>query len=104
MIDKTDGVWKNAEFAKKYLDEIIGAIPFEEEQLDIMSRLIRCKREAVKRFLDIGCGNGILSSAILAEYPGARGVLLDFSQTMIVLQIPLLSNQFFHLQLQRFLL
>jgi len=83
MSERIDEVWKDAEFAQRYLDDISGAIPLEREQLDVMRRIIRHQRTSVKNFLDIGCGNGILSSVILAHWPDAQGVLQDFNETML---------------------
>ncbi|MCG8430745.1 MAG: class I SAM-dependent methyltransferase [Candidatus Omnitrophica bacterium] len=83
MSGRTDDTWRDPEMARKFLDEIAGAIPFEAEQLDIMKRLIRHQRAGVGSFLDIGCGNGILAAAILEEYPDARATLLDFSDIML---------------------
>ncbi|MDP8218327.1 MAG: class I SAM-dependent methyltransferase [Candidatus Theseobacter exili] len=83
MSKRTDGTWRDSQTAKNYLDEIAGAIPLEAEQLDIMMRIIRQQRDTVKNFLDIGCGDGILSSVVLREYPQAQGTLLDFSDTML---------------------
>lgn len=36
-----------------------------------------------KRILDLGCGDGHLLSLVLAHCPGAEGVCLDFSPTML---------------------
>ncbi|NER32457.1 MAG: class I SAM-dependent methyltransferase, partial [Symploca sp. SIO1C4] len=33
--------------------------------------------------LDLGCGDGILGSAVLDQFPAAEGVLVDFSQPML---------------------
>lgn len=80
---RTDHAWLNPEFARQYLDDVCGAIPFEREQFDIAARLMRKKTGEVKRFLDMGCGNGVLSSMVLKHYPESQGVLLDFSGSML---------------------
>jgi 16S rRNA G1207 methylase RsmC len=33
--------------------------------------------------LDLGCGDGILGKSIYQYYPGAQGVFLDISETML---------------------
>ena len=33
--------------------------------------------------MDLGCGDGILGRALFGQRPDARGVFLDFSETMI---------------------
>jgi tRNA (cmo5U34)-methyltransferase len=37
----------------------------------------------VRRFLDLGCGDGILTAAILDRFPEAQGDLVDFSEPML---------------------
>jgi ubiquinone/menaquinone biosynthesis C-methylase UbiE len=37
----------------------------------------------IDRFLDLGCGSGILSAAILDRFPDAAGTLVDFSGPML---------------------
>ncbi len=83
MADRTDEVWKAASLAATYLNGVRGAIPQAAEQLDIMLRLIAAAGRPVRRFLDLGCGDGVLSSAILDQFPDAEGVLADFSAPMI---------------------
>jgi ubiquinone/menaquinone biosynthesis C-methylase UbiE len=68
---------------EKYLTGIRKAMPLAAEQIEVMVRLISATQRPVTNFLDLGCGDGILASAILKKYPGARGVLLDFSSPMI---------------------
>lgn len=83
MNKQTDQVWQSTEVAHGYLEGMRGAIPFAAEQLDVMMRIIRAARPELTTFLDIGCGDGILGHTILAHFPDAHGVLLDFSEPMI---------------------
>ena len=83
MNRQTDQVWQSAEIAHGYLEGMRGAIPLAAEQLDVMMRIIRAARPELTNFLDIGCGDGILGHTILAHYPDATGVLLDFSEPML---------------------
>lgn len=80
----TDSVWKSAALTAAYLEGVRGAIPLAAEQIEIMLRLIAACGRRVDRFLDLGCGDGVLSTAILGQHPGASGVLLDFSEPMLV--------------------
>jgi tRNA (cmo5U34)-methyltransferase len=82
-MQRQDIVWKSAQVSRDFLEGMRGAIPLAAEQLDVMLRVIHAARPDLENFLDIGCGDGILGRAILAEYPSARGVLLDFSEPMI---------------------
>lgn len=83
MTKRTDEIWKSEEYARTYLESMHGAVPFAAEMTDAMMRIIAAKNVDVKRFLDIGCGDGRLGSAILSRYPEADGVFIDFSETMI---------------------
>lgn len=76
-------LWKREDVVRGYLDGARKAIPLAEHQIDVMLTLIRRARPKVASFLDIGCGDGVLGKAILMEYPRAKGVFLDFSDTMI---------------------
>lgn len=80
---KTYEVWKNEQLAHTFLTGVRGAIPLANEQIAVMLRIIQKFRPQVSRFLDLGCGNGILGRAIHAQYPDAKGIFLDFSESMI---------------------
>jgi len=75
--------WKSAALVEKYLTGIRAAIPLASEQIGLMVRLIAATGVAVRRTLDLGCGNGILSTAILTRYPGVEQTLVDFSEPML---------------------
>jgi len=45
--------------------------------------ILKSRSQPVEKFLDLGCGDGILGAAILGEYPSSRGVLADFSEPML---------------------
>src|SRR5688572_33360946 len=84
MIERRDDVWKSPELAKQFITGVRGAIPLANEQINVMLRVIRAARpDGVASFLDLGCGDGILGSALVQEYPAARGVFLDFSEPML---------------------
>lgn len=79
----TDEVWKTEELAKTFLEGVRGAIPLAAEQIDVMLRAIASTQPNVEAFLDLGCGNGILGRAIHQQYPHAKGIFLDFSESML---------------------
>jgi ubiquinone/menaquinone biosynthesis C-methylase UbiE len=83
MAERTDEVWKSSSLADVYLSGVRAAIPFAQEQIDVMLRLIAARDAPVERILDLGCGDGVLSAAILQNYPEAQAVLADFSPTML---------------------
>ncbi len=76
-------VWKNEELSKVFLEQVRGAVPFAAEQVEIMLRIIGTAAPRVRTFLDLGCGDGILGRSILSNCPAAKGVFVDFSETMI---------------------
>ncbi|HEX9061232.1 MAG TPA: class I SAM-dependent methyltransferase, partial [Clostridia bacterium] len=75
-------VWKTKSLVESYLTDVRGAIPLAHEQFDVILRLIKLNGRSVETFLDLGSGDGILSSVILSCYPDAKGVLLDISDHM----------------------
>ncbi len=83
-IKRTDAVWRVAEYAEKYYGEVRGGIPFSSEHMETMLRLIDGLKRPVRRFLDLGCGNGLASGVILLRHPEAKGVLVDFSEEMLM--------------------
>ncbi|MEO8606428.1 MAG: class I SAM-dependent methyltransferase [Chloroflexota bacterium] len=83
MIERNDRVWQSASVSHDFLEGMRGAIPLAAEQLAVMVRVIQEARPNLDNFLDLGCGDGVLGQAVLAHYPDAHGILLDFSQPMI---------------------
>jgi len=83
MADRSDTVWKTPALTAAYLESIRGAIPLAQQQLDIMQRLIAACDVPVRRFLDLGCGDGVLAFAVLERFPEAQAVLVDFSVPML---------------------
>lgn len=80
---RRDLVWRNAASVQWYLASVRGALPFSAEHLSIMLRFVAAAGRPVHRFLDVGAGNGFLSAGLLAHYPTAEGVLVDFSPPML---------------------
>lgn len=91
-------IWRDSALVREYLRQVRQGIPLAEAQLDIMMRVIEGRGTPVQNFIDLGCGGGILAAAILAEYPNARGVLVDFSEPMIDAAIQNLRGQSRRLQ------
>jgi ubiquinone/menaquinone biosynthesis C-methylase UbiE len=79
----TDKVWKLPEIVNRYLS-YRAAIPLAQEQVGVMTSILKTREPPVESFLDLGCGDGVLTAAILGEYPTAQGVLADFSEPMLV--------------------
>ncbi len=85
-------VWKDSALVENFLGRVRKGVPLAEAQFDVMMRVIEGRGQPVHTFLDLGCGDGILASVILAEYPDATGVLVDFSMPMIQAAIANLKN------------
>ena len=82
------------DLAARFLQNVRGSIPLSIEPIDMMLRLLTAARgERLETFLDLGCGDGVLSSAILAENPDARGCLVDFSETALAAARQRLQSQ-----------
>lgn len=72
------------DLAAKLLENMRGAIPLSIEQIDMMLRLLTAARgEGLENFLVLGSGHGLLSAAILGEFPAARGYLVAGSEAAL---------------------
>ncbi|MEO8351022.1 MAG: class I SAM-dependent methyltransferase [Chthoniobacteraceae bacterium] len=74
---------KNPELVERFLRKVRGATPLTIEQLETIVQLIATANSDPQRFLDLGCGNAIVSSAIFHEFPAIKGVLLDESAALL---------------------
>ena len=82
--NRGDTVWQTDEIARHYLTGVRGAIPLAQEQIDVMLRLLSASGRPIKRFVDLGCGDGVFSEVLLDRFPDSSGRLLDFSEPMLV--------------------
>ena len=87
-----DTIWQGEGLTQTYLEGVRGAIPLANEQINIMLRLIRASQTEVNWVLDLGCGDGILGTAVLDQYPQANGIFIDFSEPMLTAAKKRLSN------------
>ena len=99
MIQQDDpalAAWQREKTVRWFLGSVRGAIPFAQEQIAVMLRIVANGRQPVRRFLDLGAGDGVLSAVLLARYPAAETVLVDFSPPMLAAakeQLAPLENQ-----------
>jgi len=77
-----DVVWQRADVVDRFVHETRAGVPYGSDQVDVMLRVLAAGR-AVDRFLDLGCGSGVLAAALLDRYPLAQGTLIDFSEPML---------------------
>ena len=78
-----EDVWKNEWVVRRFLEGVRGGIPYANDQLDVMMRLIDGNDRPINTFLDLGSGSGLLAIAILARRPHARATLVDNSEPMM---------------------
>jgi tRNA (cmo5U34)-methyltransferase len=76
-------VWRSSSLVDLYLARLREALPMHHPQIEIMIRLIATARTPVARFLDLGCGDGILGAALLERFPLAHGVFADASDDVL---------------------
>jgi len=79
----TAEVWQDREVIDRYLSGVRGGIPLAGEQIRVLLRLAEAAVPVLTRFLDLGCGDGVLGRSLLGRWPRARGVFLDFASPMI---------------------
>ncbi|HSP98885.1 MAG TPA: class I SAM-dependent methyltransferase [Candidatus Dormibacteraeota bacterium] len=80
---RRDVVWQDPEVVASFVHERRGAVPYGADQLAMMVRVVAAGGRPVRRVLDVGCGSGVVTAAILARFPDARAVLVDFSAPML---------------------
>ena len=83
MTQAAGSSWKDAEVARRFLDERRRAIPLGDEQVTILLRMARHFVPQPGRVADLGCGDGFLARAVLSEFPTAHALLIDHSEPML---------------------
>jgi tRNA (cmo5U34)-methyltransferase len=78
-----DDVWKDPALVENFLGGVRGGLPYARDQIDVMLRVVAAGGLPVRRFLDLGGGDGTLAAAVLAQYPSAVATLVDFSEPMM---------------------
>ncbi len=75
--------WKTKELSRSFLENVRGAIPSAETQIEVILKIISIWNPDIKRAMDFGCGDGILGKFILSKFPSIELFCLDFSDTML---------------------
>jgi len=75
--------WQRPELVGTFLSERKTLMPLLEVQEDLVRRLLTRHPLPVRRFLDIGSGDGVMSELVLSLHPQAEAVLVDFSPPML---------------------
>jgi tRNA (cmo5U34)-methyltransferase len=77
------GVWQQEEVVTGFIDERRKLIPLFDVQEDLTRRLITRGERDIRRFVDVGAGDGGFAELLLDLYPESSGVLVDFSEPML---------------------
>lgn len=80
--DRKDVIWQQETVAANYREARRG-IPFVDVHFDIVQQVIEAHELSVHRVLDLGCGDGIATAALLGHLPIEQAVLVDFSEPML---------------------
>jgi tRNA (cmo5U34)-methyltransferase len=80
---RQDVAWQDDALVQTFLSGVRGGIPYANDQIAIMLRLLRARNLNIETFIDLGSGSGVLTHAMLREYPNSRGILIDFSEPML---------------------
>lgn len=79
---RRDVAWQRAETAANYHLSRQG-IPFADVQFDITERVLRAHSVEDGCLLDLGCGDGIATQAMIDRFPISHPTLVDFSTPML---------------------
>lgn len=77
------GKWKTKELSELFIENVRGAIPSAETQIEVMLEIIGHWNPNMHRVIDLGCGDGILGKAVRSEFPSIELYCVDFSETML---------------------
>jgi tRNA (cmo5U34)-methyltransferase len=82
-VQRPGGVWQQQDVVTGFIDERRKLIPLFDVQEDLVRRLITRGGREVRRFVDLGAGDGGFAELLLDLYPESSGVLVDFSEPML---------------------
>jgi SAM-dependent methyltransferase len=75
--------WRKANVATGFIDERRKLIPLFDAQEELTRRLITRGGRRIRRFCDLGAGDGGLAKLVMEAHPGSACVLVDFSEPML---------------------
>lgn len=89
-MEKLERGW-NEQSSLLYLDLSQIAVPHRAENLAMIISLVPFTPDAKFRFLDLGCGAGEMSAALLTTFPNSQCVAIDSSEEMRTVASQLLA-------------
>jgi len=75
--------WQRERVVTGFIDERRRLIPLLDVQEELIRRLVKRGGRVVRRFCDLGAGDGAFSELLMDLFPGSSGVLVDFSEPML---------------------
>jgi tRNA (cmo5U34)-methyltransferase len=75
--------WQKEDVAAGFIEDRRKLIPLFDVQEELTKRLITRSGREIRRFLDLGAGDGGFAELVLDLYPDSTCVLIDFSEPML---------------------
>jgi tRNA (cmo5U34)-methyltransferase len=78
-----EAAWQQAGLVGEFLQERQTLLPLLDVQEDLVRRIFERRGRQLRRFLDIGSGDGAMTQLLQSVAPQAGAVLVDFSEPML---------------------
>jgi tRNA (cmo5U34)-methyltransferase len=75
--------WQRAELVGEFLSQRQRLLPLIDVQESLITTIFERHSHPVRRFLDVGAGDGAMSELLLGAEPDSQGVLVDYSEPML---------------------
>jgi tRNA (cmo5U34)-methyltransferase len=84
--------WQQPELVHTFLSERQQLLPLLDVQEDVIVQLFTRSSRPLRRFLDVGAGNGAMTQLLQRVAPSAEAVLVDYSEPMLASAAELLGE------------
>jgi SAM-dependent methyltransferase len=75
--------WQQEYLATRFIEDRRKLIPLFDVQEELVRRLITRGGRTIRRFCDLGAGDGGFAELVMDAHPESTGVLVDFSEPML---------------------
>jgi tRNA (cmo5U34)-methyltransferase len=82
-VSSPGATWKKGDVATGFIEDRRKLIPLFEVQEELTKRLIRGSGREIRRFVDLGAGDGDFTELVMDLYPESSCIMVDFSEPMI---------------------